>query len=44
MEIVLGSSFTHRFPYPIGIAPTAFQRLAHPDGELATVRGGILNI
>lgn len=24
---------------PIGIAPTAYQRLAHPDGELATARG-----
>jgi 4-hydroxymandelate oxidase len=23
---------------PIGIAPTAFHKLAHPDGELATVR------
>lgn len=24
---------------PIAVAPTAFHRLAHPDGELATVRG-----
>ena len=24
---------------PVGIAPTAYQRLAHPDGELATARG-----
>lgn len=24
---------------PIGIAPTAMQCMAHPDGELATVRG-----
>lgn len=24
---------------PIGVAPTAYQRLAHPDGELATARG-----
>jgi 4-hydroxymandelate oxidase len=28
----------HRLPYPILLAPTAFQRLAHPDGELATAR------
>jgi 4-hydroxymandelate oxidase len=27
-----------RRPHPIVIAPTAFQRLAHPDGELATAR------
>ncbi|GMS87759.1 hypothetical protein PENTCL1PPCAC_9934 [Pristionchus entomophagus] len=25
--------------HPIGIAPTAFHRMAHPEGELATVRG-----
>lgn len=25
-------------PFPILLAPTAFQRLAHPDGELATAR------
>lgn len=24
---------------PIGIAPTAMQRMAHPEGELANVRG-----
>jgi isopentenyl diphosphate isomerase/L-lactate dehydrogenase-like FMN-dependent dehydrogenase len=24
---------------PLAVAPTAFQRLAHPDGELATARG-----
>lgn len=28
-----------RLPHPILLAPTAFQRLAHPDGETATVRG-----
>jgi 4-hydroxymandelate oxidase len=28
-----------RRPHPIVVAPTAFQRLAHPDGELATARG-----
>jgi 4-hydroxymandelate oxidase len=29
----------HDLPHPILLAPTAFQRLAHPDGELATARG-----
>ena len=24
---------------PIGVAPTAMQKLAHPDGEIATVKG-----
>ncbi|MGH7507017.1 MAG: alpha-hydroxy acid oxidase [Longimicrobiales bacterium] len=28
----------HRLGHPILLAPTAFQRLAHPDGELATAR------
>jgi 4-hydroxymandelate oxidase len=28
-----------RRPHPIVIAPTAFQRLAHPEGECATARG-----
>lgn len=28
----------HRLPFPILLAPTAFQRLAHPEGELATAR------
>jgi len=34
-----------RLPHPIGIAPTAFQRLAHEDGELATAAatgGGLM--
>ena len=26
---------------PIGIAPTATQKLAHPDGEQATAKGNI---
>ena len=26
--------------FPIGIAPTAMQRMAHDEGELATARGG----
>lgn len=28
----------HRLRMPIAIAPTAMQRMAHPDGELATAR------
>jgi hypothetical protein len=36
--------FDERFPYPLGIAPTAFQKMAHPDGEEATAKGNnILN-
>lgn len=31
--------FGQKQNFPIGIAPTAFQRMAHRDGELATVRG-----
>ncbi|KAF7629983.1 FMN hydroxy acid dehydrogenase domain-containing protein [Meloidogyne graminicola] len=27
-----------KFPYPIGIAPTAFQRMAHNEGEIATIK------
>ncbi len=27
------------FPHPILVAPTAYHKLFHPDGELATVRG-----
>jgi len=30
--------FGRRWPSPIFIAPTALQRMAHPDGELATAR------
>uniref|UniRef100_A0A2L2YAC9 (S)-2-hydroxy-acid oxidase n=2 Tax=Parasteatoda tepidariorum TaxID=114398 RepID=A0A2L2YAC9_PARTP len=25
----------HKIPLPIGLSPTAYQRLAHPDGEIA---------
>jgi len=31
--------FGHELPFPILLAPTAFNRLAHPDGELATAHG-----
>lgn len=28
-----------KYPSPIGVAPTAMHRMAHPDGEKATARG-----
>lgn len=31
--------FGHELPFPIILAPTAYHKLAHPEGELATVRG-----
>uniref|UniRef100_A0A183BU09 (S)-2-hydroxy-acid oxidase n=1 Tax=Globodera pallida TaxID=36090 RepID=A0A183BU09_GLOPA len=30
--------FSRTFVYPIGIAPTAFHRMAHDEGEIATVK------
>lgn len=30
--------------FPVGVAPSAMQRMAHPDGELASVRGNNWNI
>lgn len=36
--------FDERLPYPLGIAPTAFQKMAHPDGEEATAKGTQINI
>jgi isopentenyl diphosphate isomerase/L-lactate dehydrogenase-like FMN-dependent dehydrogenase len=30
--------FGRRWPFPVWICPTALQRMAHPDGELATAR------
>lgn len=33
------SLFGHTSPSPILIAPTAFHKIMHPDGELATARG-----
>lgn len=35
--VVLGE----RIAMPIGIAPTAMQRMAHPDGECANARGSV---
>lgn len=29
---------TYTFDYPLGIAPSAFHRMAHPEGELATCK------
>jgi len=29
----------HELPFPILLAPTAYQKLTHPDGELATAKG-----
>ena len=29
----------HKLSMPICVSPTAHQGMAHPDGELATVRG-----
>jgi 4-hydroxymandelate oxidase len=31
--------FGRELPHPILLAPTAYQRLAHPEGELATAKG-----
>jgi 4-hydroxymandelate oxidase len=31
--------FGHKLPYPILVAPTAFHKIMHPEGELATARG-----
>ncbi|MBD2753873.1 alpha-hydroxy acid oxidase [Spirosoma validum] len=31
--------FGYELPYPILIAPTAYHKLMHPEGELATARG-----
>jgi 4-hydroxymandelate oxidase len=31
--------FGQKLPYPILIAPTAFHKVMHPEGELATARG-----
>lgn len=33
--------FGHELPYPILIAPTAYHKLMHPEGELATARGAV---
>ncbi|HVF26730.1 MAG TPA: alpha-hydroxy acid oxidase, partial [Pyrinomonadaceae bacterium] len=31
--------FDHELPFPILLAPTAYHRLLHPEGEIATARG-----
>ena len=35
------SLFGKEMPYPIMIAPTAFHKLMHPEGELATARAQV---
>ncbi|KAJ3210731.1 Hydroxyacid oxidase 1 [Dinochytrium kinnereticum] len=35
--------FDRKLAFPVGIAPSAMQRLAHPDGELATARAAALS-
>ena len=36
------SLFGYKIQMPIGIAPTAMQKLAHSDGECASARGDYL--
>ena len=31
----------HKLSMPICVSPSAYQAMAHPDGELATVRGNL---
>ena len=39
-QVTLGSGL--QLSYPIGIAPTAFHKMAHSDGEQGTARGLLL--
>ena len=32
----------HKVSFPVCIAPTAMQRMAHPEGEVATAKGNII--
>jgi len=32
----------YEIDFPIGIAPSGLQKLAHPEGEIATARGNTL--
>ncbi|XP_072032431.1 2-Hydroxyacid oxidase 1-like [Amphiura filiformis] len=32
----------HHLPHPIAIGPSAFHKMAHPDGEIATVKGAAM--
>ncbi|HKQ93666.1 MAG TPA: alpha-hydroxy-acid oxidizing protein, partial [Blastocatellia bacterium] len=34
--------FGQELPFPILLAPTAYHRLVHPEGEIATVKGAAL--
>ena len=30
-----------KIPLPLGISPTAYQQMAHPDGEIAHAKGTV---
>ncbi|XP_072030736.1 2-Hydroxyacid oxidase 1-like [Amphiura filiformis] len=32
----------HHLPHPIAIGPSSFHKMAHPDGEIATVKGAAM--
>lgn len=34
--------FGTKFSFPLAIAPSAMHKMAHPDGELATVKGIVI--
>ncbi|KAE9546882.1 hypothetical protein FO519_009906 [Halicephalobus sp. NKZ332] len=38
IKIKFSDELTYTFQYPLGIAPTAFQKMAHSEGELAVCR------
>lgn len=33
-----------KLDFPIAIAPTAMQRMAHPEGEVATAKGNTIEL
>jgi (S)-2-hydroxy-acid oxidase len=37
------SVFNNKVTFPIGISPTAMQRMAHEEGEVATAKGTLQN-
>ena len=40
-DLSVDGIFGAKVPFCVGISPTALQRLAHPDGEVATARGSL---
>jgi len=34
----------NKIDFPIGIAPTSVQKMAHPEGEVATAKGNVFFI